>query len=488
MADFSYGEVLDFTSGAQQQERERTARRSFSTQVATLPEATRQSLPPELRQALGRSGWSELMPVQACAIPHLLEGRDVIVQSRTGSGKTGAFLLPLFRALNAEEPDVQALVLTPTRELARQVYAEFCRLASGMDLRASAVYGGVGYDRQTRELAVGAQVVVGTPGRVLDLLQRRTFVLDKLRVFILDEADEMLSMGFYPDMMRLKQYLPSARQSCMFSATMPPKVRALGQEFLDAPSFLGLSSDSIGVETIAHRCYRVPRMEKDRVLARLLELENADSALIFANTKREVEYLAQFLHNSGFDVAELTGNLAQKRREAVLARFRRGELRYLIATDVAARGIDIIELSHVFQYDVPQDPEYYIHRTGRTARAGRAGTAIVLATIEDERELLSIAARYEIELVQKSMPTEEDVTKRASERFVVQLEKQLRSRTNLERERLKRLVPLVRELADEVPELLAMLVDEQYRKGTNPRGDKAPKHRGKKAGKRTRPQ
>ena len=273
MGDKKYGRVLDFTSGAQHQQRERDARGNAGP-AATLPEATQQSLPPELSRALERSGWSELMPVQARAIPYLLKGSDIVVQSRTGSGKTGAFLLPLFATLSAEKSVTQALVLTPTRELARQVYTEFCRLASGKDLRATAVYGGVGYEQQTRELRAGAHLVVGTPGRVLDLLQRRTLRIDEVRVFVLDEADEMLSMGFYPDMMRVKQYLPSSRQSCMFSATMPPKVRALGDAFLNSPSFLGLSSDSIGVETIEHRVYRVPRMEKDRVLARLLELEN----------------------------------------------------------------------------------------------------------------------------------------------------------------------------------------------------------------------
>ena len=474
MGSGEYRQFLDLTASAQRQQRERKASLQFLEPVPALASATSESLPDSVRAAFESGGWTNLMPVQARAIPYMLDGRDLIVQSRTGSGKTGAFLLPLFETLRVAEAVTQALILTPTRELARQIHAEFERLSAGTSLCGVAIYGGVGYKHQIERLSAGTQVVVGTPGRILDHLYRRTFSLDGLRAFVLDEADEMLSMGFYPAMRKLKEFLPEVRQSCMFSATMPAKVRSLGQEFLREPTFLGLSSEGIGVETIEHGYYRVARMEKDRALIRLIELENPDSAIVFANTKREVEYLHQFIRNYGYDAAEITGNLPQHRRELAMERLRQGSLRILVATDVAARGIDISDLSHVFQYDVPLDPEYYIHRTGRTARAGRAGTALTLSTIEEERSLLSIASRYDIDLEKRQMPNESDVARRVAERMVVVLEEQLRARTNLERERLQRFIPMIEDLVREQPELLAMLVDDLYHKRMHQGTDKQP--------------
>lgn len=461
-----YTQVIDLTSKAQRAEREEQAQSQFPEPDPKLPEATPETLPPRARQAFDATGWKDLMPVQKTAVPYMIDGRDLIVQSRTGSGKTGAFLLPLFDVLDAGRDETQALILTPTRELARQIYEEFERMKSGTPetetLRGALVYGGVRYRTQNEELRSGAQLVVGTPGRILDHLDRRTFTLDTLSVFILDEADEMLSMGFYPAMQTLKRYLPTERQSYMFSATMPPKVRSLGQEFLREPSFLGLSAGQISVESIEHRYYRVDPMEKDRCLIRLIEMENPDAAIIFANTKREVEYLATFLENYGYDVAEISGDLPQKAREEAMDRLRRGALTFLVATDVAARGIDISDLSHVFQYDVPEDPEYYIHRTGRTARAGKAGTAIALASFDDERRLLSIARRYDIELDKRDMPEPNEVAARVAERMVVVLEERMRAKSNLEKERLQRFIPMVEDLVQEEPELMAMLIDDLY--------------------------
>lgn len=464
--DSPYTQVIDLTTRAQRAERDEQAKSLFPEPDPKLPEATPETLPDAVRRAFDAAGWTDLMPVQQKAIPYILDGRDLIVQSRTGSGKTGAFVLPLFAVLDPARAETQALILTPTRELARQIHAEFERMKGGTaeteTLRAALVYGGVGYGPQIQALKDGAQIVVGTPGRILDHLSRRTFTLEALSVFILDEADEMLSMGFYPAMQTLKRYLPRPRQSYMFSATMPPKVRSLGQEFLDKPSFLGLSAGQISVETIEHRYYRVDRMEKDRALIRLIEMENPDAALIFANTKREVEYLAAFLQNYGYDVAEISGDLQQKEREKAMGRLREGTLTFLVATDVAARGIDISDLSHVFQYDVPEDPEYYIHRTGRTARAGKAGTALTLASIDDEHRLLSIARRYDFDLEKRDMPEQEDVAARVARRMVVVLEDLMRAKSNLERERLQRFIPMVTELVHEEPELLAMLIDDLY--------------------------
>jgi len=458
-----YTQVIDLTSTAQRQKREKNTRSLFPVPEPRLPEAVVCDLPSGVQQAWEATGWSAMMPVQKTTMPYILDGQDLMVQSRTGSGKTGAFLLPLFGLLSDTIAATQALIITPTRELARQIYSEFERMRPpGATLQGAVVYGGVSYRPQIEKLARGTHVVVGTPGRLLDHLQRGTFSLQQLRVLVLDEADEMLSMGFYPAIVEMHDYLPARRQSLLFSATLPPRVRMLARQFLHTPSFLGLSAGQISVETIAHRYYRVDRREKDRCLLRLIERDNPESALIFANTKREVEYLAQVLANYGLRVAELSGDLSQPARERAMARLRRGELRFLVATDVAARGIDITDLSHVFQYDVPTDPEYYIHRTGRTARAGKAGVAITLVAFEEEIRLLRIGQKYSIKLEKCIMPDQQEVVARAAERMVVLLEEKMRDKSNLERERLQRFSALAQELARREPALLAMVLDELY--------------------------
>lgn len=466
MENRSYTTVIDLTQKAQRERKQKEDVKQMTTSEGGLPPVRLNTLPEKMQSALSAAGWTQLMPVQEQAIPYLLQRRDVIVMSRTGSGKTGAFLLPLFELLDAARDETQALVLTPTRELARQIYEEFERMKLATpetnDLRAALIYGGVKYSPQIRALKKGAHLVVGTPGRILDHLDRGTFSLQGLRVVIFDEADEMLSMGFYPAMRDLKRYLPRKRLSCMFSATIPPKVRSLAREFLDEPSFLSLSGTQVSVETIEHRYYVVKQMEKDRALAQIIELENPDSAIIFSNTKRDVEYVARFLQNYGYHADEISGDLSQEAREAVMSRIRKGELRFLVATDVAARGIDISDLSHVIMYDVPQDPEYYVHRSGRTARAGKTGTAIVLATVEDEGSLRSIANKYGIEMQKMPLPDAEEVSGRVAQRVTVILERMMREKSNLERERLQRFIPLVEDLAREEPELLAMLIDGLY--------------------------
>ena len=459
----AYTKVIDLTTRGQQSRREERQEKAFAEPDPPLPTIEAGDLQGPLRKAIERMGWKDLMPVQERAIPYLLEGRDIIVQSRTGSGKTGAFLLPLLQKLDPSENKTQALILTPTRELARQVNEEFERmLGDESTFRTSLIYGGVRYTSQLRELEAGAHVVIGTPGRILDHLERKTLDLSALQVLVFDEADEMLSMGFFPAMRELRRYLPRERTTFMFSATIPYRVQSLAREFMNDPGFLSLSVGKVSVDAIEHRYHIVDAMEKDRALARVLEMENPDSAIIFCNTKRDVEYLATFLRNYGYNADEISGDLSQSAREAVMDRIRKGELRFLVATDVAARGIDISDLSHVIMYDVPLDPEYYVHRAGRTARAGKAGIAIILATRTDERNLLGIARKYGIELDKQPAPTDEDVETRVSERVMVQLEDQLRALTNLEKERMKRFLPLVKELAAEEPATLAMLVDRLY--------------------------
>ncbi len=455
----SYVQVIDLTARAQRKKAEETS--EFKEPDPPLDEATLDSLPDLVEQVFHAAGWEDLMPVQRKAIPYLLAGRDIIVQSRTGSGKTGAFLLPLFELLDADRKEAQVLILTPTRELARQIFEEFERMKIATpetnELEAALLYGGVSYGPQIKALKGGAQFVAGTPGRTLDHLKKGNFKTDAIKLFILDEADEMLSMGFYPDMKEIERRLPKKRCSYMFSATMPPKVRAVAREFLRDPGFLSLSSDQVHVETIDYRYYLVPPMEKDRALLRIIEAEEPVSAIIFSNTKREVSYLAEFLKNRGYDAEEMSGDLSQKAREKAMASLRRGELRFLVATDVAARGIDISDLDYVFMYDVPEDREYFIHRAGRTARAGKSGTTVVLATHEDEFQLIRTAKRYGVEIVRHELPEPE---RTIQERATEWLEERLRTQDRVTRDRLQRFTELVQQLAAEQPELLAQLVEE----------------------------
>ena len=430
-----------------------------------LPEATLNDLPERLRPGIARAGWNALMPVQARAIPYLFAQRDMMIQSRTGSGKTGAYLLPILEMVNPLQPTTQALILVPTRELAVQVAAEAEILATGTDVRTVAVYGGVGYREQLAAFQAGAHIVVGTPGRVLDHLLRRSLTLQHLQFLIFDEADRMLSMGFYPDMRRVQHYLPEhAISTYMFSATFPAPVLRLTHQFMRSPGFLNLSSDHIHVSEIEHVYYSVPGMDKDRSLIRIIEVENPLSALIFCNTKVRVNYVTTVLQRFGYDADDLTSDLAQSSREKVLDRVRRGTLRFLVATDVAARGIDLPELSHVIQYETPEDPEAYIHRSGRTGRAGASGTAITLVTAVERAALLRIAKQFNFPLNERPLPSDEDVQHVVSERIIALLEARLRTRDRLQTERMARFVPMVPTLAQsgEDNHLLAMLLDDFY--------------------------
>lgn len=435
-----------------------------------LPELTFADLPGTLRQACARAGWTDLMSVQQKAMPYVLAGRDVMVQARTGSGKTGAFILPLLTRLDPLKPTCQALVLVPTRELARQVAAEAEILAVDRGMHVVPVYGGVGYQAQIDAFRQGAHLVVGTPGRVLDHLLNRNLSLDHLRVLIFDEADRMLSVGFYPDMRELQRYLPRNRADAfMFSATYPESVLRLAEEFLHQPVFLGLSGDQVHIAEIEHVFCVVPRMSRDRVLIRLLEMENPTSAIIFCNTKNNVEYVAAVLKQYGFDAEDISSNLSQNRREEVLARIRAGKLRFLVATDVAGRGIDIPGLSHVFLYEAPEDPETYIHRAGRTGRAGASGTVITLVDLMEKIELGRIAARFNIKMLERKAPEDEDVVAVLENRIAVMLENKRRKLSFIQKERAARFAPVATKFAgeEESASLLALLLDELYQQSMN---------------------
>jgi ATP-dependent RNA helicase DeaD len=432
-----------------------------------LPEIGFEDMPEEFKAACRRAGWSDLMPVQQKALPYMFDRRDIMVQARTGSGKTGAFLLPLLGRLRVRHESCQALILVPTRELAQQVAADAATLFEGTGIECIAVYGGVGYGAQLDAFKRGAQIVVGTPGRVLDHLLKRSLSLSELNTLIFDEADRMLSIGFYPDMKDIQRYLPRKKiHAAMFSATFPQQVLRLAQEFLNDPGRLSLSEGQVHISEMTHAFYEVPAMGKDRCLMRILEMENPESAIIFCNTKADVHYLTAVMGRFGYNVGELSADLTQSKRDQVLTSVRQGHLRYLIATDVAGRGIDIPGLSHVILYSPPENPESYIHRSGRTGRAGASGTVISLVDVMQKMELMRIARQYGIRLEARELPTESDVAAHAGQRMVTLLEARLRAKDSLERERMRRYVDLVRSMSQDEDQvlLLAMLLDAAYQK------------------------
>lgn len=456
----------------------------------SLPPLTLQELDPAMRRACENAGWPSLTPVQSLGLPYLLAGRDIMVQSRTGSGKTGCYLLPMLKALDPNRKQVQALVLAPTRELVLQIEREAATLFAESGLSACAIYGGVGYKRQLEALRAGAQLVIGTPGRIIDHLLRHSLNFDGLRTLVFDEADRMLSIGFYPDIREIARYLPKKRQTALFSATYPPHVLRLAEEFMREPAMLSLSRKEVHVADVEHLFCQVAPMDKDRALVRLLETESPSSAIIFCNTRADTHYLAGVLQGFGYQADEISADLPQKKREAILARIRQGTLRYLVATDVAARGIDIPDLSHVFLYDPPEDREGYIHRAGRTGRAGASGTVISLVDVIQKLELERIARFYKINLREIKTPDDAAVAKTVCERLRAILETRLRSRTGLEKIRADRYLPLVREILDTAEEeekgknmdILAMLLDDCHRlAGASPLPSSSPARPGQTA-------
>lgn len=471
-------EELETTPSSQQPESELPANELDEAMEKTavqepdnaLPQVSYDDLPESWQQAMARAGWTSLMPVQSRAMPYVMAGRDLMVQSRTGSGKTGAFILPILEHINPRLEACQALVLVPTRELAQQVSHEANILAADRGVRVAAVYGGVRYGAQLEAFRQGAHLVVGTPGRVLDHLLRRSLSLEKLKILVFDEADRLLSMGFYPDMREVQRYLPDTRvHGYMFSATFPPNVRRLARLFLHEPDFLGLSSDNVHVVETEHIYYVAPAMDKDRSLVRIIEVENPDNGIIFCNTKARVHYVTVVLQRFGYDADELSADLSQQAREKVLNQVRQGKLRFLVATDVAARGIDIPELSHVIQYDPPEDVELYIHRAGRTGRAGASGEAIILIDALERPQLNRIIQHYHIDLQERPLPTDADVAAVVAERVTVLLEAKSRTRDKLQTERMQRFVPLVHSLSESEDglALLAMLLDDYYQQSVH---------------------
>ena len=333
-------------------------------------------LSPEVAQAVRDMGYETPTPIQSGAIPPMLEGRDVIGQAQTGTGKTAAFGIPLAEKIEPDERYVQALVLCPTRELAMQTAGELMKLTRHRaGVRVLPVYGGAPIERQLRGLEAGVQVVVGTPGRVMDHMNRGSLDLSRIKLAVLDEADEMLDMGFRDDIETILAATPETRQTALFSATMPRPILMLAQKYLRDPAQVEIERREMTVEKIEQYYISVRSFHKSELLSRLLTLENIRLALVFCNTKQGVETVVTDLQHRGFSAAGLHGDMRQIERDAVMARYRNGLVNVLVATDVAARGLDIDDIEAVFNYDIPLDVEYYVHRIGRTGRAGKAGRA-----------------------------------------------------------------------------------------------------------------
>jgi ATP-dependent RNA helicase DeaD len=370
-------------------------------------------LSPEIRETLAEIGYVHPTPVQVAVWEPATRGRDAMVQARTGTGKTAAFGLPIVdHIVKRSLGQAQALVLCPTRELAVQVAKEVDRLGRRKNIRITAVYGGAPMQRQIDAIDGGAQVIVGTPGRVLDHLRRGTLNPKHIRLLVLDECDEMLSMGFERELTAILEQLPVDRQTLLFSATMPPDIERIARTKLKKPELITLSGDHIGALEIQHFVYMVAS-DKVGMLVRIIEVENPESAVVFCNTRDETERVAQALQKQGFDADWLNGDLAQNEREEVMSRTREGKLRFLVATDVAARGIDISHLTHVINYDFPQETAAYVHRTGRTGRAGRTGTAISLISPQEIGGLYFLRLEYKIRPIERQLPSQGELKTRA---------------------------------------------------------------------------
>ncbi|NJO42801.1 MAG: DEAD/DEAH box helicase [Cyanobacteria bacterium CRU_2_1] len=400
---------------------------------------------------LEKAGFTVPTAIQAQAIPHLLSGRDVVGQAQTGTGKTAAFSLPLLERIDLNSHAVQALILTPTRELAIQVYQSIRAFGDDKRLHVLPIYGGQSIDLQIRRLQRGAQIIVGTPGRVLDLLNRGDLKLNQLNWLVLDEADEMLNMGFIQDVEKILSQAPHERQTAFFSATMDPSIRELATKFLRSPVTVTVEQPKAAPARINQVVYIVPRgWTKARALQPILEMQDPESALIFVRTRKAAAELTRQLQAAGHSVDEYHGDLSQAQRERLLLRFRQRQVRWVVATDIAARGLHVEDLTHVINYDLPDSVDSYVHRIGRTGRAGKEGTAISLLHPLDKRKLRDIERHIRQRLEIGTIPTRAQI----EAHHLRKLQNQLRD--SLASERIASFLPIVAQLSEEFePHMIA---------------------------------
>ncbi|TAH27320.1 MAG: DEAD/DEAH box helicase [Cytophagales bacterium] len=370
------------------------------------------SLSDELMQAIGDSGYTAPSPIQAQAIPAILAGHDIIGQAQTGTGKTAAFGIPLLEAIDASDKHVQAIVMCPTRELALQVCTELRKLAKyKKGLFLLPVYGGESIENQIKDIKRGVSVIVGTPGRIIDHLNRKTLKLDKVKMVVLDEADEMLNMGFVEDIETILSHMPKERQTVFFSATMPKPILELTKRYQTNPKIVKIEKTSLTVSNIEQFYYEVRSGEKMEYVLRILEINNFKLALVFSNTKRMVDEIVEKLNVQGHKALGIHGDLSQSQRNNVMRKFRAGDVKVLVATDVAARGIDVDDVDAVINYDLPMDDEYYVHRIGRTGRAGREGKSFTLVASREMRSLRDLMHYTKANIAKGEMPSGKELAK-----------------------------------------------------------------------------
>ena len=390
-------------------------------------------------------GFEEPSPIQIQAVPPLLRGEDVIGQAQTGTGKTAAFAIPALQRLQADGPRPQVLVLTPTRELALQVAEEVSRIGAHLGAREAAIYGGQPIERQIRALRAGVDVVVGTPGRLLDHMRRGTLRLDGVRFVVLDEGDEMLDMGFIDDIETILQALPQDRQTALFSATVPPPIQRLTRRYMRDPVQLRATPERLVAPLIEQAYYEVRGIDRATALCRILDVEDISRGIVFCRTKRGVDELAAALQARGYPCEAIHGDMAQPQRDRAMARFRDGSGELLVATDVAARGLDIEGVTHVINYDIAQSPEQHVHRIGRTGRAGRTGMALTLIGPREWKQLRAFAMVTGARMTRRTVPTEADVALAARDSFRRQLVEALQG------DDLSGFLELAEDLAEEYP-------------------------------------
>ncbi|MBT3260737.1 DEAD/DEAH box helicase [bacterium] len=363
-------------------------------------------------EAINKKGFEEPTAIQAMTIPVMLrDDTNIIAQAQTGTGKTAAFGLPLIELINPESQTVQAMILVPTRELAIQVSEEINSLKGDKDIRIIPIYGGQSIDQQLRRLKRGVHIVVGTPGRVIDHLNRRTLKLGNIEHLILDEADEMLNMGFVEDMEEIMKHTNADKRTLLFSATMPQKIKDLARKYMDGYELLTVKKEQLTTNLTEQIYFEVKNSDKLEALCRIIDIENNFYGLVFCRTKSDVDYLASHLMDRGYDAEAIHGDISQAQRERTLEKFKKQRVDVLVATDVAARGIDVNNLTHVINYSLPHDPEAYVHRIGRTGRAGNQGTAITFISPSEYRRLMVIQRVVKTDIKKSRIPRIEDIIK-----------------------------------------------------------------------------
>lgn len=378
-------------------------------------------LSPQLIKSISDMGFEAATPIQEKTIPPALQGFDLIGQAQTGTGKTAAFGIPLIELCEPTFRTIQKLVVAPTRELAMQVAEELNKLGQHTGIKAVPIYGGQDFQRQLRTLKNRPHIIVGTPGRLLDHIGRRTIRLDDVQTIVLDEADEMLQMGFIEDIEKILEVLPEERQTLLFSATMPPRIQALAQRFMKDPLIIKIQSKEVTVSNIEQQYIELHEKQKFDALCRLLDIHSPELAIVFGRTKRRVDELAEALSKRGYDAEGIHGDLTQGKRESVLRKFKEKTIEVLVATDVAARGLDVSGVTHVFNFDIPQDPESYVHRVGRTGRAGNTGLAITFVTPREISHLKTIESLTKRKMTRQPVPNISEVKEGKQRQAIEQL-------------------------------------------------------------------